>query len=75
MAGSSCLQGTQVSGHSEPVELFLHLFFKEIQGTRAPQQTPFITSAAPGVQLSEADNAPYLSLESGAGEAGSVALL
>lgn len=34
----------------------------------ADQQTPFITSAAPGAPFSETDNAPYLSLESGVGE-------
>lgn len=34
----------------------------------ADQQTPFITSAAPGVPFSETDNAPYLSLESRVGE-------
>lgn len=50
-------------------ELFLCLFFKEIQPNSADQRTPFVTSPAPGALGLETDNAPYLSLESRVGGA------
>lgn len=69
-AGSSHPQGSHVSGHSEPADLFLCLFLKEIQGTWAHRQTPFIPSAAPGARLTEADNALISAWRAGWGRPG-----
>lgn len=70
---SHCLRlttpGNSGLGTSGAAELFLCLFFKEIQPNSADQRTPFVTSPAPGAPDLETDDAPYLSLDSRVGEA------